>query len=501
MARASTGLTLLACGLTAAGCGVAKDQPRRVDQIVIESPPGVPRPPFQFSEADAALLDDVQRGAFLYFWDEVHEQTGMVRDRSSADIVSVAGVGFQLSALPIGVERGWVSREQAQARALLIMQSLAGAPDNRHAGLFFHYLDGRTGHPSKEGYETLVSTIDSALLFAGVITASSYFGGQIAEIGDTLLADADWTAFFEPEPAAEFARGFVSLGWKPDDPSNPTGPGAVLPFSWLDTGCEHRLVTFLGVCAAEGHSLPPQQYYKLRRKLGAYDDLGPIVWFPWSGALFTATFSHCWIDYAHMGPDDPAALGVPRRPRVDWWENSRRLAEMHRLKAIENPLHFTTVGPDSWGLTASDAKDGYHVAHLYPTPVPMVDAIVGDDYPPENPGDDWLDGTIAPYGAGAAVMFTPEASVAALRHYRALRDDAGAPLVWRAPDAQKRQYGFLDAFNLDQDWVATDYVAIDQGPLLLGIENARTGLLWRLFHEHPVVQRGMERLKLEIIRS
>ena len=479
------------------GCG---GPPERVvgpsvEDVVIEAPDRA-RPPFAFSAEDEALLDEVQRGAFLFFWHEAHPETGMVLDRTSAEVVSVAGVGFQLSALPVGVERGWVSREEAEARAALILRSLLAAPDNRRAGLFYHYLDGATGGRSHAGYETLVSTIDSALLFAGVITASSYFGGEVAAMGDRLLADADWTSCFEEVPAVDWARGFISLGWKPDDPHAIDGTGKVLPFSWLDAGAEQRLVTFLAVCAEEGKGVEPAKYYELRRKLGTYAGLGEIVWFPWSGALFTSFFATCWIDDAHLGPDNPAALGVERRPRVDWWENGRRLAEMHRLKAIENPHGFATVGPDAWGLGASDGPDGYHVAHLYPDDIVMRGAIVDVDYPPEHPSDNWLDGTIAPYAAGSAIMFTPEASVAALRHYRALVDAGGGPVVWREPDASKRQYGFLDAYNLDVPWVATDYVAIDQGPLILAIENARTGLLWDLFHRHPVVQRGLDRLRL-----
>ena len=124
----------------------------------------------------------------------------------------------------------------------------------------------------------------------------------------------------------------------------------------------------------------------------------------------------------------------------------------------------------------------------------MPDSIVEVDYPPQRPADNWMDGTIAPYAAGASIMFTPAESVAALRHYRALTGDDGEPLVWRGLEAGG--FGFLDAFNLDAGWVAADYVAIDQGPLLLGIENARSGLLWRTFHRHPLVERAVTRLRL-----
>ncbi|QKK08014.1 MAG: DUF3131 domain-containing protein [Planctomycetota bacterium] len=171
--------------------------------VVVESPTGVSRPPFSFAPADEALLEEVSRAAFEYFWSDVHAATGMVRDRSSAEVVSVAGVGFQLSALVVGAERGWVSREEAEARARLILSSLSSAPENRRAGLFFHYLDGETAGPSREGYETVVSTIDSALLFAGMVTASSYFGGEVAALADGMLEAADWREFLVVGPSGE----------------------------------------------------------------------------------------------------------------------------------------------------------------------------------------------------------------------------------------------------------------------------------------------------------
>ncbi|MFG0243061.1 MAG: glucoamylase family protein [Phycisphaerales bacterium JB054] len=460
--------------------------------VVIAAAEGVSRPPFVFGPADEAMLEEISRAAFGYFWSDVHPETGMVRDRSSAEVVSVAGVGFQLSALVVGAERGWVSREDAEGRARLILSSLANAPENRRWGLFFHYLDGETGGPSREGYETVVSTIDSALLFAGMATASSYFGGEVAALADAMLEAADWRAFLVVGPSGEADDVYISLGWKASDGADPGGDGELLPFAWVDAGAEHRLVTFLAVGAQEGRDLDPRQYYRLRRTLGMVEGVGPVVWFPWSGALFTSFFSHCWIDYAHMGADDPASLGVERRASVDWWENSRRLALMHRNAAIENPEGFATVGPDSWGVGASDGPTGYHVAHLFPEPMEMPGSIVEVDFPPQRPDDNWMDGTIAPYAAGSCIMFTPAESVAALRHYRSLRGDDGEPLVWRGPEAGG--FGFLDAFNLDAGWVAPDYVAIDQGPLLLGIENARSGLLWRVFHGHPVAARAVSRL-------
>jgi len=481
-------------GLLGAAC-TADDGPppvraeRPAAPVAVVRDRAQPSPPFTFSPDDQKLLDEVQRGAFNFLWNAADPATGMVVDRSSAAIVSVAGVGFQLSAIPIGVERGWVTRDEGEARAKLILSSLKGNPTNRKSGLFYHYLDGKTASATVDGYEHIVSTIDSALLFAGMITASSYFGGEVAQLADSMVNAADWSAFVSGDEARPSERGFISLGWKPDDQNDTTGTGALLPFYWVDSGDEHRLVTFLAVAAPNPeYRVSGEMYYRLRRRLGTYADLGPFVWFPWSGALFTSFFSHCWIDYAAMGPDEPARFGVEHRARVDWWENSRRTAVMHRLKAIDNPKALPGLGKDVWGINASDAAHGYAVPGLFPVPIAMPNARPEFDFATHTPDDDWGDGTIAPYSAGCSIMFEPRLAIEALRRYRTIDG------LWSDPASGG--YGFRDAFQLGTGWIAPDYVAIDQGPLILAIENARTGLIWRLFHEHPVVKAATQRLKM-----
>jgi hypothetical protein len=464
------------------------------ETVVIQPPAGTPRPPVQFSPADERLLDEIEHATFDYFWRTALPRTGMVPDRTSGTIVSVAGVGFQLSALPIGVERGWITLEEGRQRAETILSALSSNPQNRHAGLFFHYLSPDDAGPSVTGYELTVSTIDSALLFAGIMTASSYFGADTARAGDALLANADWRAFLGGQEGQPHERGFISLGWKPRNRNRPTGDGSLLPFYWIDSGDEHRLVTFLAVGAPEPRGVEPALYYRLRRALGR--DAGePLVFFPWSGALFTAFFAHCWIDYAHLGPDHPADLGIPRRARVDWWENSRRTVALHRARAIQNPAGLPTFGEHAWGLSASDSRSGYAVPGLFPQPIEMRGALPDVDFAPVTPRDNYGDGTIAPYAAGSSIMFDPVAAVAALRYYRTLKNPEGGELVWRTPAAGG--WGFQDAFCLSQPpWVAPDCVAIDQGPLLLAIENARTGLIWALFSSHPVAKAATQRLRL-----
>lgn len=527
-------LGLAACGESPASSGKAhesvspattggqsKAQPGAADRaenaqgakarISVRRDSETPVPPFVFSSQDEAFLDEVQRGCFEFFWRSWTPPAGLAPDRSSKpSIVSVAGTGFQLSALVVGAERGWVTKDNAKARALAILKLLASNPNNRKAGLFYHFIDGESASVAKDGYEHVVSTIDSALLFAGILTASSYFGGEVAVIGDRLVLDADWRFFAPVEPPLpDMWPSFVSLGWRPKSLDKPTGDGDLLSYQWIDSGDEHRLVTFLAVAAPNpAFAIEPDSYYRLRRQLGQYGDSGPMNWFPWSGAMFVSFFAHCWIDYRAIGADDPAAFAFAIRPAVDWWENARRSTRLHQLKAIKNPKKLAGFGELGWGLSASDVKAGYAVPGVFPDPISIPGSLPEIDYPV--PGravaDDFGDGTLAPYAAGSTIMFDPVAAVKTLRHYREIaRRDGFAPL-WNDPPAANGfekggGFGFQDSFNLGTGWIAPDVVAIDAGPLLLSIENARTGLLWRTFHKHAIVQEGMKRLRMELDRT
>lgn len=466
-----------------------------VIETVIASPEGQPRPPFVFSAEDEAFLTEVQHGAFNYLWNGVSATSGMVLDRPSEPIVSVAGVGFQLAGIPVGIERGWITREQGEERVKLILDSLQKDPAIRKEGLFQHFIDAKTSGIHSGKLEHVISTVDSALLFAGMLVAGEYFGGEIASTTTRLVSDANWAFFAQPEDARSESSSFISLGWQPDSLKDPSGKGKLLEYAWLDSGCEHRLVTFLAVAAPrEGTNVKPEVYYRLRRGLGEYGKIGPMVWFPYSGALFVNQFSHVFMDYAGRGPDAPKAFGVERRASVDWWENSRRLTRLHRQKAIENPRKIEGFGPNAWGLTASDGPSGYMVPGVFPRPLLPSNAIGGLDYGVKEVVDDFGDGTIAPYAAGCSILFEPALSIAAMRHYRALAETPALAKLWTDP--AKGGYGFADAYNQSKGWVAPDHLAIDHGPLLLAIENARTGMVWRLFEQHPIVRGGYTRLGL-----
>lgn len=451
-----------------AGCTAAERAPRD-----IVAPADRERPPYDFTADEEAFLDEVQAATFQYFWQEVGDPSQMVKDRKLAPVSSIAAVGFQLASLPIGVERGWVSHETAERRAATILQTLLERDDNKKFGVYLHFPDLNDGGLSHEGYEIVASTVDHALFMAGAIVAAEYFGRDVALLTDRLIEETNWQAY------AVGPDGFISMGWRADDPNDIHGDGRFLDWHWYHASDEERLVYFLAAGAPrDDHAVDPALYYRLKRVVKRHADLPPFV-VSWPGTLFTYFFSHCYIDYAALGPDDPAAFGVADAVRVDWFENSRRAVLTQRHRCLAAADRYRTLGDERWGLSACDGRDGY---------------IVPDVRPNISGQDNWHAGTVAPYAAGSAIMFAPREALAALRAFRTLEDEHGRPLVWRDP--AEGGYGFADCFNLDQGYVSADYIGIDQGPLLLAIENARTGLIWRLFMRHEAVQRSLDRLRL-----
>jgi hypothetical protein len=427
----------------------------------------------KFSVEDDKLLDEVERGCFLYFWKEVGSPACLVKDRMLAPVSSIAAVGFQLSSLPVGIERGWITKAEGEARARTILDALLGRNDNRRFGVFLHYPDMHTAGASHEGFEYLCSTVDHALFLAGALVAGQYFGGDIAERVDRIAAETNWKAF------TNTPEGFLSMGWKPAKLDDIAGNGKLIDLKWDMASDEERLIYFLAAGASNPEfGVDPAIYYKLKRFVRQHKDMPPFV-VSWPGPLFTYFFSHCWIDYSKMGADNPMAFGVGA-PRVDWFENSRRATLTHRQRCIEQSDTLHTLSADRWGLSAcSTCEDGYIV--------PMVKPNLADK-------DNFEGGTIAPYAAGSAIMFTPQESMIALRAFRELKRPDSKPFAWREPS--EGGYGFVDSFNLDKKKACEDYVGIDQGPMLLAIENARTGLIWRIFMDHPLAKRAVERLKL-----
>ncbi len=425
-----------------------------------------------------ALFDDVQARTFRFFWERYDERTGLVPDRwPSRSASSIAAVGFALTAYPIGVERGYVSRAAAAERVLKVLRFFDAAPQGPepggrtgHRGFFYHFLDMRTGLRSAPDVE--LSTIDTTLLLAGMLFCQSYFdrpdAGETAirELAERIYGRVEWN-WAAPRPP------IVSMGWRPEVGHYPS--------EWRIYD-ESMILYVLGL-GSPTHPLPDDAWaaYTAKRELHEYRGQTHVNFAP----LFGHQYSHVWIDFRALLDDSMAAKGL------DYFENSRRATLAQRAYAIANPRGFRGYGRDVWGLTACDGPDGKAIVDGREVEF-WGYAARGAAF-----GEERDDGTIAPTAAIASLPFAPEIVVPAALE---MRKRYGAYLYG--------EYGFLDAFNPSvpdgtavragrvvpgAGWFDTDYLGIDQGPILAMIENHRSGLVWRVMKRNPHVQRGLLR--------
>jgi hypothetical protein len=401
---------------------------------------------------DAALLELVQRQTFRFFWEGGHPVSGLAYDRRSttdepADdgIIAVGGSGFAVMCVIVAVERGWISRDVGLARLGTMLDVLLRAPC--YHGALSHFMHGRTGATINFGRKDDGGDIaETSLLAMGLLCARQYFDRDAAAEKnlrgriDWFWRDIEWDWFTRDGRSLLYWHWSPNNGWAMDHEIR---------------GWNECLVTYVLAAGAPRYAIDPIAYHRgwaggrdfLNGKT-YYDTLlplGPTL----GGPLF---FSH----YSFMGLD-PRGL---KDRYADYWQQNTAQVAIDRAHCIANPGGFKGYGPDCWGLTASDDPRGY------------------DAHAPDNDN-----GTISPTAALASMPYAPEAAMAALRHFMAL--DGGR--LWQ-------RYGFVDAFCEQQDWVADTFLAIDQGPIVVMIENFRTGLLWRLFMSVPEVQAGLRRL-------
>ena len=402
-------------------------------------------------EDDAAFLESVQHAAFDFFWYEVNPLNGLVRDRSRPDSVcSIASVGFGLTAIGIGVDHGWISREEGRQRVLRTLLTFANGPQGTNTagtigyrGWFYHMLDTRTA--MRAGTSEL-SSIDSALLLAGVLYARQYFAGANAEevrirsLANAIYDRVDW---------GWMCNGGVSLtmGWMPES--------GFITSRWI--GYNEAMVLYLMAFGASTNPLPPAQWnswtsgYAWRTNHGqAYIEFPP---------LFGHQYSHCWVDFRQAADPYLSSRGI------DYFENSRRATLAQRSYCTANPGGFAGYSSNVWGLTACDGPGFARFAGYTARGAP----------PAQND-----DGTLAPTAIGGSLPFAPEVCLPALRHLY----DQFLTNIWCC-------YGFRDAFNLTARWWDPDVIGIDQGPILIMAENYRTGRVWRQFMTAPEIRRGL----------
>jgi hypothetical protein len=439
---------------------------------------------YNATAGERAFLDTLSRRTFDFFWQTTNPRNGLTPDRwPSPSFSSVAAVGFALTAYPIGVERGWVSRDSARARVLTTLRFFWTAPQGAertdvtgHHGFFYHFLDMQTG---RRFQRVELSTIDTALLLGGMLTCRQYFDRddpadrEVRALADSIYARVDWKWAMDGGPT-------VTMGWRPDSAGHQNARGFILS-NWQ--GYNEAMLLYVLALGSPTHAIDASAWdewtktYKWDRFHGQeYLQFAP---------LFGHQYSHVWIDF--RGVQDAYMRGRG----IDYFENSRRATLAQREYAVANPSAWRGYGRDAWGLAASDG------------PLDSTFTVDGrlrsfHTYWARGAGADHVndDGTLVPTAAGGSVPFAPEVTVPALV---AMRRTYGDPLFGR--------YGFLDAFNptlrtngprlqhgriVDGvGWFDTDYLGIDQGPIVAMIENWQTGLVWNLIRQNESIRRGM----------
>jgi hypothetical protein len=413
-------------------------------------------------------MEILQRETFGYFAHEVNFANGLVIDKTSPDsAASIAATGFALAAYPVGVERGFISRPAAVERTLATLRFFSSSPQGPgpattgYQGFYYHFLDMQTG---RRAGQCELSTVDSAFLLAGMLTAAAYFDAhqadeeEIRALADALYRRANWRW-------AQNEGATLTHGWNPE-----TG---FLPYRW--EGYDEGLLLYVLALGSPSYPLSGDGYaawcstYKWTSHSG-YDYL-------YAGSFFTHQLSHIWIDFRGIQDEFMRGKGI------DYFENTRRATRVQQRYAIDNPLKFNGYGRNCWGITASDG------------PGPDCLKIEGIERQffgymargvPFGPDD----GTIAPWAVVASLPFAPAIVLPSIEYFvRDLRLKVNNP------------YGFKATFNPTyptklgepRGWVSPWHYGLNQGPIVMMIENYRSELLWRLTRRSPYVVSGLRR--------
>lgn len=427
---------------------------------------------YNLTAEETTLLDSIQHRTFLYFLNESNPENGLVKDRSASWApASIAAIGFALPAYAVGVERNWISRDRAAEITLntlkFFFNSVQSEDTNAtgYRGFYYHFLRMNSG--TRE-WKCELSSVDTGLLMMGIIFSRNYFNlgnkteNEIRYLAKKLIERLDWN-FFEMPPSGEYANT-ISMGWK---------PGEGLHFmGW--NGYNEAL--FLYILAAGSGMTNAEAGYK--SWLASYNwqtpypNLSHAVFPP----LFGHQFSHTFIDFRGLADKYMKEKGI------DYFENSQRASIVQRLYAIDNPYGW--VGYDSlcWGISASD---GPGESYNYDNKKFLGYAGRGTSGPDLNYFDD---GTIAPYASISSIVFAPEIVLPTIKNF----NEKYSKGLWK-------EYGYVDAFNPTLNWFNKEYIGIDQGPMLLMIENFRTGLIWNYVMKDSIIQNGLNRLGFEYI--
>ena len=406
----------------------------------LETSPAATLPSVDIDE----IIEFEMKGSFDYFWEQANTDMdspgyGLIRDRypGSEGIASIAAVGFGLTAYLVGIEKGYITREAGMERVNHTLDTLLSL--DRVEGFYYHFLDMKTG---KRAWNSEVSSIDTAILMMGVLSAGEYFAGEIETKAQELYEEVNWTWFLDE------SRNMFYMAYRPEK-----------GFEGHWDFYAEQLMLYVLAAGSDTHPIDSLPYYTFTRHKAKYGTGQPFI-HSWFGSIFTHQFSHAWIDFR----------GRTDKKEVNWFENSveASLAQVNFAAAMDEK--YLTLGPNAWGLTACDGPDGYN--GLYGAPPSGFDnkAHLVDD-------------TVPPAGAIGSIVFVPEAAERAMAYYYSL-------------DQLNGKYGFLDAFNLSRDWYASDWIGIDKGITLLMLANYQDNIVYKITMENKSILQGLNLLEI-----
>ena len=404
------------------------------------------------STQDNVFLEDLERRSFRYFQEQTNPKTGLVLDRARTDgsthdeghlnTASIAATGFGLTAWCIAAERGWVNKNEARAMVRTTLKFFAEQAKHEH-GWFWHWMDWRNG---ERVWKSEVSSIDTALLLGGVLTARQYFRSDkdIVRWATTIYERMDFPWMLNGDPY------LLSHGLREES--------GFIKYRW-DRYSENASLYLLAI-GSPTHPIKPEAWYAWKRDWIEY---GGYKYLCHGAPLFIHQYSHAWVDFRGRREN--------RAPHVDYFENSVIATRAHRQFCLDLAKEFPGYTENIWGISASDSAKGY----------------VAWGGPPRH---SHIDGTVVPCAAGGSLMFAPDITVPALREMKA-----------KFGDRIYGRYGFVDAFNPNNGWVNPDVIGIDVGITLLSAENARSGNVWRWFMRNTEIPRTLQAIGLVPAKS
>lgn len=430
-----------------------------------------PKGNLPLKQSTSFSLDELQRRTFHYFWDLADSVNYQIPDRyPTLTFSSIAATGFGLTTYLVGIERGYISRKAGADRVLATLQVLYDLPQGEAAsavsgfhGFFYHFL---TLDKAQRFKQVELSTIDTGLLMAGVLSVMSYFDGKdpkeekIRQLADALFRRVEWDWALNQNQR-------ISMGWHPEK--------GFIENDWH--GFNEAMVLLIMAMGSPTHPIPAESWQRWCEtyEWGTFEGYEHVNFDP----LFGHQYSHMYIDFRGIQDDYMRARGI------DYFENARRATLSNRAYCIRNPMGFKDYGENVWGLTACDGPKGEkrewngQMVQFYDYCARGACAFKIVD-----------DGTIAPTAAGGSVPFAPEECQAALK------------TMWEQYyDQLVGEYGFKDSFNksytfgsgLENGWFDVDYLGIDQGPIAIQIENYRSGLIWKVMKKNPYIIAGLKK--------